>query len=109
MGVSRNSSILVAFFGNERRPKIPSQGPPKRDIDTDMDRYGYRVDSKKLECGPGTNYHGFPSSLGFGVGRQLSSNFVASTLLESPISGALHQNLWAPNIGPSTGILKYPS
>ena len=34
---------------------------------------------QKLEYGIGTIYAGFPSSLGFGVGRQPYSNFLAST------------------------------
>ena len=38
------------------------------------------VDSKKLEYGPGAIYAGFPSSLGFGVGGQSCSNFLASTV-----------------------------
>ena len=37
------------------------------------------VDSNKLEFGPGSIY-GCPSSLGFGVGGESSSNFLASTV-----------------------------
>ena len=38
------------------------------------------VDSKKLEYEPGTIYDEFPSSLGFAVGGQPYSNFLASTV-----------------------------
>ena len=38
------------------------------------------VDSKKLEYEPGTIYAGFLSSLGFGVGGESCSNFLASTV-----------------------------
>ena len=38
------------------------------------------VDSKKLEYGPGAMYAGFTSSLGFEVGRQSYSNFLASAV-----------------------------
>ena len=37
-----------------------------------------RVGSKKFEYGPGTIFAGFPSSLGFGVGGQSYSNFLAA-------------------------------
>ena len=41
------------------------------------------VDSQQLEYGPGRIYAGFPSSLGFGVGGQSYSNFLASTVAGS--------------------------
>ena len=48
-------------------------------IYTERERERESVDSKKLEYGPVTIYAGFPSSLGFGVGGQSYSNFLAST------------------------------
>ena len=42
------------------------------------------VDSKKLEHGAGAIYAGFPSSLGFGVGGQSYSHFLASTVSQEP-------------------------
>ena len=38
------------------------------------------MDSRKLESGSGTTGAGVPSFLGFGVGGQSSSNFLASTV-----------------------------
>ena len=38
------------------------------------------VNSKKLEYGPGTICAGYPSSLGFEVGGQSHSNFLAHTV-----------------------------
>ena len=38
------------------------------------------VDSNKLEYGPSTNYGGLHSFLGFGLGGQSYSNFLASTV-----------------------------
>ena len=46
------------------------------DMDTELDA----VDSKKLEYGPGTICAGFPSSLGFGLGGQSCSDFLACTV-----------------------------
>ena len=39
------------------------------------------VDSKRLECGPGTILAGIASSLGFGVGGQSYSSSLASTVV----------------------------
>ena len=39
-----------------------------------------RIDTKKLEFGPGTICAGLPSSLAFGVAGQPRSNFLASTV-----------------------------
>ena len=44
------------------------------------------VNSKKLEFGPGAIYAVFPSSLGYGVGGQSSSNFLASSVKPSHVS-----------------------
>ena len=38
------------------------------------------MDSKQLGYRPGVIYSGFPSSLGYGVGGQSYSNFLASTV-----------------------------
>ena len=46
-------------------------------IERERERQRYRVDSNKLEYGPGTIYAGCPSSLGFGVAGQTYSNFLA--------------------------------
>ena len=43
---------------------------------------GYTVGSRKFEYGPGTNYGGVPSFVGFGVGGQSYSNFLASTVAD---------------------------
>ena len=45
-----------------------------------MDIISSTVDSKELEYGPGTICAGFACSLGFGVGGQSYSNFLASTV-----------------------------
>ena len=47
------------------------------------------VDSKNLEDGPRTIYAGVPSSLGFGVGGQSYSNFLASTAWSPEVSHRL--------------------
>ena len=39
------------------------------------------VDSKKSGYEPGTIYASFPSTPGFGVGRQSYSNFLAATVV----------------------------
>ena len=39
----------------------------------------YTAETQKLEHGPGMICAAFPSSLGFGVGGQPYSNFLAST------------------------------
>ena len=54
-----------------------------------------RVDSKKMEYGPGTMYAAFPSSLGFRVAGQSYSNFLASTVGIQHISGAFKAALCA--------------
>ena len=54
----------------------------------------YPVDSKKLEYGPGTIFVGFPSSLRFGLGGQLYSNFLASTVQNPGLSSSGSWALW---------------
>ena len=55
---------------------------------------GYRVDSRKLEYGPGTIWAGFPSCLGFGVGRESYSNSLAPT-----VSARFRRVLYGTGIG----------
>ena len=66
----------VSSVGEHAGSRVHRVAGPARTVGVSI----IAVDSKKLEYGPGTIYAGVPSSLGFGVGGQQYSNFLASTL-----------------------------